>query len=506
MNYVLTPSAVQKLRRVVTPRLGGSTSPAADTSPVSVDLCPPPFTVRWAASLATPESSEGAGDATDGEWIIYLPASGILKVGTTDIDVAAALTAAGGIYPAGGYKLLDSNDDPILSRSTGGTLILNVTLGTTPSAAWSTTAGSAPVVAVKIATAAVDSTTGARTVKQFVASSLVIAASNNTDDDIKPDEITISEKHYQSSDSEWIRDGIIQIKGFGRFHPDPVQHPNKIIGAYEEAATLDLEPDQASGPSVLVRVGNVDQPDSNTLGYRKLRVKSAPPAPFRYFDNNGTPTIGNNVFYFAGALQSLSDFTAVPSTGTVYLVCTRTDPDASRGEPAVWSFALSATEGTATTGTIVVNVKLYDFVNGAVTCDYRHSFLALPQPDFDLYYGKYEFKSLSLGAGTGQAVVIGKIVGSQDATITQKVLVAGSGITLTEANDTITIAATGGSGSTSGFTGTRLTVRDNRYVASPTCQLQVKYNQETWVNGVMTATQELAWQLMEGGQAVEETV
>lgn len=123
-------------------------------------------------------------------------------------------------------------------------------------------------------------------------------------------------------------------------------------------------------------------------------------------------------------------------------------------------------------------------------------------------YTKSEFVDLKLGAGTADPVTLGKIVGAQAVTIGQKVLEAGSNITLTLSQDgkTITIAATGGSGSTTGFTGTRLTVRDMRYVATPTCQLQVKYNQETWANGVMTATQELAWQLMEGGQAVEETV
>ena len=134
MNYTLTPSAVQKLRRLVSAskstaeRLKPANGPAA----ISPDFYPAPFTVRWAASLASPESSEGAGDATDGEWIIYLPTSGVLMVGGSAVDLTSALTAAGSPYPAGWYKLVADYEEsgtaePILSRSAGGTLYLVIT-------------------------------------------------------------------------------------------------------------------------------------------------------------------------------------------------------------------------------------------------------------------------------------------------------------------------------------------------------------------------------------------
>ena len=104
-----------------------------------------------------------------------------------------------------------------------------------------------------------------------------------------------------------------------------------------------------------------------------------------------------------------------------------------------------------------------------------------------------------------------KILASKNIEIAQKTLAAGTNITLTVSQDgkTITIAATGASGSTSGYstaTGAyRYTLRDFRY-DTDTRQLQVKYNRETWANGVMTASEETAWQMAEGGQAVEETV
>ena len=173
MNYVLSPSAVQKIRRAITPKLGSGDHPSSSPAAVSFDLFPAPFTVRWAASLASPESSEGAGDATAGEWIIYLPTTGLCLVGGTSLDLTSALTAAGGDYPTGWYKLLDDEDQSILSRSTGGTLFLNISAAATPAAAFDS-ASAAGATSIKIAIAAVNSTTGARTVKQLVRSSIVI--------------------------------------------------------------------------------------------------------------------------------------------------------------------------------------------------------------------------------------------------------------------------------------------------------------------------------------------
>ena len=181
MNYVLSPSAVQKIRRAITPKLGDVSRPSSSPSTVSFDLYPPPYTVRWAASLASAESSEGAGDATDGEWIIYLPTSGLLMVGGTSVDLTTPLEAAGAPYPAGWYKLVADYEEsgtaePILDRSTGGTLYLVIS---GPSAQFSDEPGGAATSSVKIAIAAVNSTTSARTIKQLVTSSIVITGAGS---------------------------------------------------------------------------------------------------------------------------------------------------------------------------------------------------------------------------------------------------------------------------------------------------------------------------------------
>lgn len=134
--------------------------------------------------------------------------------------------------------------------------------------------------------------------------------------------------------------------------------------------------------------------------------------------------------------------------------------------------------------------------------------------------GSINLDSSGLASGTDIAVKeIGmagaqqkaKILASANVEIAQKTLAAGANITLTVSQDgkTITIAATGAGGATSGYSTAsgayRYTVRDVQY-DTDSCQLQVKYNRETWSNGVMVTSEELAWQTMVGGQAVPQSV
>ena len=510
-KYVLSESSARKVRALLAGKSAGGRRAAGGPGLAFDADFPPPFTVQWAASLATPESSEGAGDSTDGEWIIYIPASGVLTVNHTAVNITLALTAAGGDYPAGWYKLLDGEGEPILDRDDGGTLYLVVNVGATPSASFASQAGGASnPVNVVICTATVDDETGARTVNQFVRSALILAGGEDQDTKTTADEKSISREYFVSGGSTAQYSNIVQIKGFGRFHPDSVQHPTDVRGSFDAATNLEMEHDDLSSVAFLVRTGNADTPDANALGYRKLKIKSeVKPSPFQFvIDENNARKIINNVFYFEGVERAVADFTGAPTSGTVYLVCTRSAYDMERREPGVWSFAISTTAGQAQTGQFVMNLKLYDFTDGKVSVDYRHSFLTIPAPDFDLYYSILQYSDLKLGTGAN-AVTLGKIVASQDATITQKTISAGTGITVTESGGVIVIAATGASGSTSGYSTAsgqyRYTVRDVRY-DTDSCQLQVRYNRETWSNGVMTASTLLDWQTMEGGQAVPQSV
>ena len=513
--HTLTDNAIRKLRRALSGRLGGSGGGAGGPATVAPILYPPPFTVRFAASLATAESSEGAGDGTDGEWIIYLPTTGLVKVGDANLDLSSDLTAAGGEYPSGWYILRDEDDEPILDLDQGGALYLVVELGDTPTAYFAAQAGSAAPssFSIKICDALVNSTTGNRTVKQYVSSSLVVGAGEDHDTITTADEKSISRAYRMSGGVVDHFSNIVQIKGFGRFHPDAVQHPTEVRGTYEAATTLNIDPGSTSTVSFLVRSGNEDNVDGNALGYRKINIKNVlHPSPFQFVVEENVRKIVNNVFYFDGTERSLADFAGVPSDGMVYLVCTRTDPDYERAEPAVWSFAISTAAGVAGEGETVTNIKLFEFEDGDVKVDYRHAFLTIPANDFDMYYWKGAFKKLKLGSGSGTPTELGKIVAMQDVTITQKTLVAGSNITLTPSGDTITISATasGGGSSTSGYTtpsgSEDVTIAAMRYdVANH--QLQVKYCRETYENGLLkTRAVDSAWSIIEGGQAVAETV
>lgn len=114
MNYVLSPVAVAKLRRLLGGVLGNALTPSASPATVSPDDFPAPYTVRWAQSV----------DNGSGSWIIYLVNNDVLRISGETIPVTTRLTAAGNPYPAGWYKIPSS----VLS-STGGNLWLVVDKG-----------------------------------------------------------------------------------------------------------------------------------------------------------------------------------------------------------------------------------------------------------------------------------------------------------------------------------------------------------------------------------------
>ena len=83
-------------------------------------------------------------------------------------------------------------------------------------------------------------------------------------------------------------------------------------------------------------------------------------------------------FMFDGENKSLSDF-SVSGSGSVYLVAKQPAPSGGMGD-LPWTFEISESEGEAPEGGRVVNYKLYDLSDFAVTCDYRTTFMELNSP------------------------------------------------------------------------------------------------------------------------------
>lgn len=118
------------------------------------------------------------------------------------------------------------------------------------------------------------------------------------------------------------------------------------------------------------------------IGGESGTAPTAAPSPFDI--SNGV--IINRTFYFDGSLQTLSGSFTPPTTGTVYLTGTATRQSVS-GE-YIWTFVNATTPATAPSGGKVLNIKLYDFSDGAVTMDYRTTFLSLN--DSGGYTGKVD--------------------------------------------------------------------------------------------------------------------
>ena len=83
-------------------------------------------------------------------------------------------------------------------------------------------------------------------------------------------------------------------------------------------------------------------------------------------------------FMFDGENKSLPDF-SVSGSGSVYLVAKQPAPSGGMGD-LPWTFEISESEGEAPEGGRVVNYKLYDLSDFAVTCDYRTTFMELDSP------------------------------------------------------------------------------------------------------------------------------
>ena len=207
-NYVLTPSAVRKLRGALAATPGNSGATGAP-SPVNIDDYPPPFMVRWSASAAS-----GAG-----AWVIWLPDVAQLVM-LKDAYITPTGVTAEQALPTGWYTI----DDAAASSTV---VYLNITIPETgtASAEISTAQGQSTtgetVMNILVAELKTDAQTGAKRVKQYVDSAVVLSdSSGGGGTPVVPDDVSTEFIPDQPSGTTPDGDeGELQIKGFKSGQP-----------------------------------------------------------------------------------------------------------------------------------------------------------------------------------------------------------------------------------------------------------------------------------------------
>ena len=206
-NFVLTPNAVTKLRRAIAPRSGNTGASAASGRPIDPDKFPPPFTVRWSAS-----ANDGAG-----AWLIWLPGLGnLVALGDAYISTIGGVAAADNL-PAGWYTIDDADGQSeevylvvTITKSGSGEIVsVDVELSTAEGQA-----GTGETVHnILVAEMGVDAQTGAKRVKQYVDSAVVIGGEGGapvTPDDVSTEFIPPPEEGEEPTGDE----GKLQIFDF----------------------------------------------------------------------------------------------------------------------------------------------------------------------------------------------------------------------------------------------------------------------------------------------------
>lgn len=180
-KYVLGPNAARQLKKLL--RGSGEVSRRGNLSSA----------LAFGSEYANPYAVQWAQSANDGEggWIIWLPGDALLVVDGQTVDVREDLEAVGGDYPDGWYLLGDVIEDD-------GTLYLDIHFPDPdaeaavqePTAEFSNGESAdededdeedeTRTVHVKVCDVATDSDTGARSVKQFVTSMILIGGGEET--------------------------------------------------------------------------------------------------------------------------------------------------------------------------------------------------------------------------------------------------------------------------------------------------------------------------------------
>lgn len=252
----------------------------------------------------------------------------------------------------------------------------------------------------------IDDSRGFDIITQYHVGAIVLGlAENENENDYFADERSLTLCGKESTDPTQIfKTNHFHIYGFGKFTVNGYTEP---IGTYREASVLEIDPESMDASSVafLVREGNSKEPDSNFLGYRKIKFGTGSRlSPFQYVEERRPAEEGEFgagegasvlvsaklvqcVFYWEGQLKQLPDFdvSAILGGGTVYLTGKQEKPSASSPNPE-WTWVIATAEAQAPDGGKVLNFRLYEFAGQKVKIDYRTTFLSLEDTTQKAYY------------------------------------------------------------------------------------------------------------------------
>lgn len=252
----------------------------------------------------------------------------------------------------------------------------------------------------------IDDSRGFDIITQYHVGAIVLnLTGNENENDYFADERSVTRCGNESTDPTQIfKTNYFHIYGFGKFTANGYAEP---IGTYREASVLEINPESTDASSVafLVREGNSKEPDSNFLGYRKIKFGTGSRlSPFQYVEERRPAEEGELgadegasvlvsaklvqcVFYWEGQLKQLSDFdvSGILGGGTVYLTGKQEKPSASSPNPE-WTWAIATAKAQAPDGGKVLNFMLYEFAGQKVKVDYRTTFLSLEDTTQKAYY------------------------------------------------------------------------------------------------------------------------
>ena len=213
--------------------------------------------------------------------------------------------------------------------------------------------------------------------------------------------------------------------------------------------------------------------------------------------NAGTLPVKNDQGGLTWNGKAITSISSTPSTepgGTSTLTLTLSDGTTE---------TISVTNGTNGTSP-TVSVSQLSATTAHPNGGWR---ITINGSNYDVWNGNNAIANLDKEFQLG-GVKVADIAASTNINVTQKTITGdtASGIVVTEANGVITISFNGGAGGTTGYTGTRYTLKETRYDAEAH-KLQMKRYTETWTDGVMTDSVEGSWEdFSAGALAVQETV